>query len=80
VLVLVIELIGLTAVVPYGMLLPFHTLSSGSKGLPVDDGRVILPPEKRFRVHILVPCYKVGLRLTFLQGALLSCKTLCFPA
>jgi hypothetical protein len=63
VLVLVIEIIGLTAVVPYGMLLPFHTLSSGSKGLPVDDGRVILPPEKRFRVHILVPCFKVGLVL-----------------
>jgi hypothetical protein len=65
VLVLVIELIGLTAVVPYGMLLPFHTLSSGSKGLPVDDGRVILPPEKRFRVHILVPCYKVGVFVDF---------------
>lgn len=50
---------GLTSVLPYGMLLPFATLSSGSKGLPIDDGKVILPPEKRFRVHILVPCYKV---------------------
>ncbi|WIA20938.1 hypothetical protein OEZ85_005279 [Tetradesmus obliquus] len=63
VLVLVVEIIGLTAVVPYGMLLPFHTLSSGSKGLPVDDGRAILPPEKRFRVHILVPCYKESLEV-----------------
>lgn len=71
-LVLVVEIIGLTAVVPYGMLLPFHTLSSGSKGLPVDDGRAILPPEKRFRVHILVPCYKVS----FLQGFLFG----VFPA
>lgn len=61
VLILVVELIGLTSVIPYGMLLPFQTLSSGSKGLPIDDGKVILPPEKRFRVHILVPCYKVRL-------------------
>lgn len=61
VLILVVELIGLSSVIPYGMLLPFQTLSSGSKGLPIDDGKVILPPEKRFRVHILVPCYKVGL-------------------
>lgn len=74
-LVLVVEIIGLTAVVPYGMLLPFHTLSSGSKGLPVDDGRAILPPEKRFRVHILVPCYKVSFPARVLIRGL-SCKGL----
>lgn len=59
-MVLIVELIGLSAVIPYGMLLPLHTASAGSRGLPLDDGRVVLPPEKRFRVHILVPCYKVG--------------------
>ena len=56
---LVVEIIGLSAVVPYGFLLPFYTASTGSRGLPLDDGRVVLPPEKRFRVHVLVPCYKV---------------------
>lgn len=60
VLILVVEFIGLTSVLPYGLLLPFYTTSSGSKGLPIDDGRVVLPADKRFRVHILVPCYKVG--------------------
>ncbi len=49
----------LTAVIPYGALLIVHTASSGSRGLPLDDGRVVLPPQKRFNVHILVPCYKV---------------------
>jgi hypothetical protein len=62
VLVLVVEFIGLSAVVPYGLLLPLYTASSGSRGLPLDDGRVVLPPGKRFRVHILVPCYKVRAR------------------
>jgi hypothetical protein len=59
VFVLIAEIIGLTAVAPYGFLLWLHTQPSGSKGLPVDDGRVVLPPAKRFNVHILVPCYKV---------------------
>lgn len=58
-LILAIELLGLTSVLPYALLLPVATLPSGSRGLPVDDGRALLPPEKRFRVHILVPCYKV---------------------
>jgi hypothetical protein len=55
----VVEFIGLTSVLPYGLMLPFFTSSSGSRGLPIDDGRVVLPADKRFRVHILVPCYKV---------------------
>lgn len=42
------------------MMLWLHTQPSGSRGLPVDDGRVVLPPQKRFNVHMLVPCYKVG--------------------
>ena len=58
-LILVVEFIGLTSVLPYGLMLPFYTSSSGSKGLPIDDGCVVLPADKRFRVHILVPCYKV---------------------
>lgn len=64
VLILVVEFIGLTSVLPYGLMLPFFTSSSGSRGLPIDDGRVVLPADKRFRVHILVPCYKVS-RLSF---------------
>jgi hypothetical protein len=60
VIVLIAETIGLTAVIPYGMMLWLRTAPSGSRGLPVDDGRVVLPPEKRFNVHMLVPCYKVG--------------------
>jgi hypothetical protein len=56
----VVEFIGLTSVLPYGLMLPFFTSSSGSRGLPIDDGRVVLPADKRFRVHILVPCYKVS--------------------
>jgi hypothetical protein len=59
VLILVVEFIGLTSVLPYGLMLPVYTASSGSKGLPIDDGRVVLPADKRFNVHILVPCYKV---------------------
>ena len=55
---LIAEIWGLTAVAPYGWLLWLHTAPTGSRGLPADDGVVILPPEKRFNVHILVPCYK----------------------
>lgn len=58
---LIAEIFGLTAVVPYGALLWLYTAPSDSRGLPVDDGKVVLPPEKRFNVHILVPCYKVRL-------------------
>jgi hypothetical protein len=58
--VLAAELFGLSAVIPYGFMLFRYTAPSGSRGLPLDDGRVVLPPEKRFNVHILVPCYKVG--------------------
>jgi hypothetical protein len=73
VLILVVEFIGLTSVLPYGLMLPFYTSSSGSKGLPIDDGRVVLPADKRFRVHILVPCYKVRLARVF-------CLFCLFPA
>lgn len=73
VLILVVEIIGLTSVVPYGMLLPFYTSSSGSKGLPIDDGRVVLPADKRFRVHILVPCYKVRVRVGQKAGGVITC-------
>jgi hypothetical protein len=58
--VLVVELMGLSAVLPYGFLLVRYTGSAGSRGLPLDDGRVVLPADKCFHVRVLVPCYKVG--------------------
>lgn len=58
-LVLGVELLGVTAVLPYGAMLVVHTESTGSPGLPADDGSLMLPPDKRFRVHVMVPCYKV---------------------
>ncbi len=51
---------GVTAVIPYGFLLFLSTHSSGSRGLPVDDGMVVLPQDKHFHVRVLVPCYKVS--------------------
>jgi hypothetical protein len=59
IVILVVELMGLSAVLPYGFMLFRYTASKGSKGLPIDDGKVILPVEKRFHVRVLIPCYKV---------------------
>jgi hypothetical protein len=58
--VLAVELVGVTAVLPYGLLLVLHTASAHTPGLPPDNGRWLLPPEKHFSVHVLVPCYKVN--------------------
>jgi hypothetical protein len=60
IVILVAEGVGVTAVVPYALMLTRRTVSTGSPGLPRDDGTVVLPQEKRFHVRILVPCYKVG--------------------
>ena len=57
---LAVELLGASAMLPYAMLLPWHTVSTGSSGLPPDNGRLSLPQDKHFKVHVLVPCYKVG--------------------
>jgi len=43
-----------------GLMLPFYTASSGSPGLPLDDGTMVLPKAKRFHVRVLVACYKVS--------------------
>ena len=59
IVILVVELMGLSAVLPYGFMLFRYTASKGSKGLPIDDGKVILPVDKRFHVRVLIPCYKV---------------------
>jgi hypothetical protein len=39
--ILVVECMGISAMLPYAALLVVYTLSSGSKGLPKDDGQTI---------------------------------------
>jgi hypothetical protein len=57
--VFAVELMGLASVLPYALMLVVYTAPTPqSRGLPADDGRVILPAEKRFHVRVLVPCYK----------------------
>lgn len=45
------------------MLLRRCRYSGSGSGLPVDDGRWRLPDGKSFRIHVLIPCYKVGCSL-----------------
>jgi hypothetical protein len=54
------ELVGVTAVLPYCLMLlrRCHYCGTGS-GLPADDGHWKLPSDKRFKVRVLIPCYKV---------------------
>ncbi|KAI8463461.1 MAG: glycosyl hydrolase family 9-domain-containing protein [Monoraphidium minutum] len=70
--VLAVEVLGATAVLPYGAMLVAYTVSTGSAGLPPDIGRVSLPPSKHFAVHVLVPCFKesVATVAATLKGAL----------
>lgn len=58
----VCEIVGCTAVIPYCLMLlrRCHYCGTGS-GLPADDGHFKLPPEKRFKIRVLIPCYKVRL-------------------
>jgi hypothetical protein len=53
---------GCTAVVPYCLMLVrrCHYRGTGS-GLPADDGHWKLPNNKRFKIRVLVPCFKVHL-------------------
>jgi len=44
IIVLIVECIGISAVIPYGVINVCHTHPSGSPGLPVDDGT--LSPDK----------------------------------
>uniref|UniRef100_A0A383V9F4 Glycosyltransferase 2-like domain-containing protein n=1 Tax=Tetradesmus obliquus TaxID=3088 RepID=A0A383V9F4_TETOB len=57
--VLAVEIIGITAVIPYAALNCVHTHPTGSPGLPADDG--FTEPDKKFTVRVLVPCYKESL-------------------
>eukprot|EP00879_Flechtneria_rotunda_P011197 GHRR01011695.1.p1 GENE.GHRR01011695.1~~GHRR01011695.1.p1 ORF type:complete len:695 (+),score=198.24 GHRR01011695.1:342-2426(+) len=57
--VLVVECIGMTAVVPYAFINAVHTNPTGSPGLPADDS--MTEPDKKFTVRVLVPCYKESL-------------------
>ncbi|GBF89253.1 six-hairpin glycosidase [Raphidocelis subcapitata] len=61
ILILVVECIGMTSVVPYALLNVVHTHPSGSGGLPADDG--LMEPDKRFTVRVMVPCYKEPLEI-----------------
>lgn len=62
--IFVCELVGCTAVLPYCAMLVRRCKYSGTGlGLPTDDGRWKLPDDKRFVLHVLVPCYKVRSRL-----------------
>jgi hypothetical protein len=53
------EVVGVTAVLPYCLMLLRRCIYVGTEGLPLDDGRWKLPKDKRFTVRVLVPCYKV---------------------
>jgi hypothetical protein len=44
IIVLVVECIGISAVLPYGLLNVCHTHPTGSQGLPADDGTLL--PDK----------------------------------
>ena len=51
--ILVVEVIGMTAVLPYAALNAVHTHPTGGPGLPPDDG--LMEPDKKFHVRVLVP-------------------------
>lgn len=66
IIVLVVECIGISAVVPYGLVNICHTHPTGSPGLPADDGTLLpdktsallpSPVELQFSMRVLVPCY-----------------------
>eukprot|EP00775_Hariotina_reticulata_P006654 gene6654-6879_t len=57
--VLIVELIGITSVIPYAAINVVHTHPTGSAGLPIDDG--FSTPDKKFVLRVLVPCYKESL-------------------
>jgi hypothetical protein len=56
-----VELMGISAVIPYAMLLVVGTRPTGSRGLPPDDG--ISVGEKVFNINVLVPCYSEDLKV-----------------
>jgi hypothetical protein len=44
IIVLVVECIGISAVIPYGLINVCHTHTTASQGLPADDGTLL--PDK----------------------------------
>lgn len=54
--ILAVEIVGISSVLPYGLLLVMHTTPHKRAGLPRDDGRT--RPVANFHVRVLVPCYK----------------------
>jgi hypothetical protein len=56
-----VEMMGVSALVPYALLLVVSTRPTGSKGLPPDDG--ISVGEKVFSINVLVPCYSESLEV-----------------
>jgi hypothetical protein len=44
IIVLIVECVGISAVIPYGVINVCHTHPSGSLGLPADDGTLL--PDK----------------------------------
>jgi hypothetical protein len=61
ILILTVEIMGITAVLPYALLQVDSTRPAGSGGLPPDDG--ISCGEKVFCVNVLVPCYKESMQV-----------------
>ncbi|KAI8463876.1 MAG: nucleotide-diphospho-sugar transferase [Monoraphidium minutum] len=59
VVILIIEFLGVSAVLPYAAFNCVHTHPTGSYGLPPDDG--LTEPDTKFSVRVLVPCYKEDL-------------------
>ena len=57
---------GISAVIPYALLLVVSTRPTGSKGLPPDDG--ISVGEKVFNINVLVPCYSESLDVRYKGG------------
>ncbi len=74
--ILVVECMGISAVLPYALLQVVSTRPTGSPGLPPDDGISI--GEKTFNIHVLVPCYSesldVGVAADVALFACCSCR------
>jgi hypothetical protein len=66
-----VEMLGVSALIPYALLLVVSTRPTGSKGLPPDDG--ISVGEKVFNINVLVPCYSESLEV---RGVAAGCGVL----
>lgn len=65
----VCEIVGCTAVIPYCLMLLRRCQYCGTgSGLPANNGHYRLPDSKRFKIRVLIPCYKVSPWATLGQG------------